>query len=90
VERRAASASASVADGGGPSSPWHDGARGRPAPAPAPAACRGVAGRQAADTDGAGGAAGGEGPQMAPAQLQALRRQTQVRVRRGTEGGHAP
>ena len=53
------------------------------------AAGRGAAGRQAADAGGAGGAAGGEGPQVAPAQLQALRRQAQVRVRRGAEGGHA-
>jgi hypothetical protein len=86
VERRAASAAA--ADGGGPASPWHDGARGRPAPAPA-AAGRGAVGRQAADAGRARGSAGGEGPQVAPAQLQTLRRQAQVRVRRGTEGGHA-
>ena len=83
MERRAASAA--PADGGRAASPRH----GRRVPAPAPSGRRAAAGRPAARAGGARGAARGEGPQVAPAQLQALRRQAQVRLRRGAEGGHA-
>jgi hypothetical protein len=81
VERRAAS----PADGDGPAAAWHLGGGDASAPVG-----RGAAGHPAADAGGTGGAADGEGPQVAPAQLQTLRRQAQVRLCRGAEGGHAP
>jgi hypothetical protein len=67
--------------------PTH-GTRGRPTLASALTGW-GTAGRQGADAGRAGGSTG-EGPQVAPAQLQALQQQVQqVRVRRCTDGGHA-
>lgn len=85
MERR----SSVVVFGTAPHGAARNSARGGDSPSPAAATGGAAVLQHTAFSSGAGGAAGGEGQEVASAQLQAVWRQEEVRVCGDPEGGYA-